>query len=111
MSAAQAALIWCPFPDEASAMKAADVLLDEELVACANILPAIRSLYRWKGERGEGAEVAVLFKTRADLLDAAVARLEALHPYDAPAISGWRCDAAGAATLAWLEEDCGVMEG
>lgn len=106
-----AALIWCPFGDAQSAEAVADTLLEERLIACANILPAIRSLYRWKGERGEGAEVAVLFKTRADLLDAAVARLEALHPYDAPAISGWRCDAAGAATLAWLEEDCRVMEG
>lgn len=102
-----AALIWCPFGDSRSAEAVADTLLEERLIACANILPAIRSLYRWKGERGEGAEVAVLFKTRADLLDAAVARLEALHPYDAPAISGWRCDAAGAATLAWLDWDCG----
>lgn len=102
-----AALIWCPFADMASAEAVAATLLEERLIACANILPAVRSLYRWKGERGEGAEVAVLFKTRADLLDAAVARLESLHPYDAPAIAGWRCDAAGAATLGWLEADCG----
>jgi periplasmic divalent cation tolerance protein len=102
-----AALIWCPFGDVESAESAAGQLLEERLIACANILPAVRSLYRWNGERGKGSEVAVLFKTRADLLDAAVARLEALHPYDAPAISGWRVDAAGAATLGWLEADCG----
>lgn len=102
-----AALIWCPFGDAQSAEAVARKLLDERLIACANILPAVRSLYRWNGERGEGAEVAVLFKTCAVLLDAAVARLEALHPYDAPAIAGWRCDAAGTATLGWLEVDCG----
>lgn len=102
-----AALIWCPFGDIESAEAVAGQLLDERLIACANILPAIRSLYRWNGERGEGTEVAVLFKTRADLLDAAVARLESLHPYEAPAIAGWRCDAAGAATLGWLDADCG----
>lgn len=102
-----AALIWCPFGDMESAEAVAGQLLDERLIACANILPAIRSLYRWNGERGEGTEVAVLFKTRADLLDAAVARLESLHPYDAPAIAGWRSDAAGAATLGWLDADCG----
>lgn len=101
-----AALVWSPFGDSESAEAVAGQLLDEGLVACANILPGVRSLYRWKGERGEGAEVAVLFKTRADLLDAAVARLEALHPYESPAISGWRCDAAGMATLAWLDTDC-----
>lgn len=104
-----AALIWCPFGDMESVEAVAGQLLDERLIACANILPAIRSLYRWNGERGEGSEVAVLFKTRADLLDAAVARLEELHPYDAPAIAGWRCDAAGEATLGWLEADCGPL--
>lgn len=104
-----AALIWCPFGDVESAEAAAGQLLEERLIACANILPAVRSLYRWNGERGKGSEVAVLFKTRADLLDAAVARLEALHPYDAPAISGWRCDAAGVATLGWLGAECGPL--
>lgn len=103
-----AALIWCPFRDAESAEAVASALLDERLIACANLLPAVRSLYRWNGERGEGAEIGVLMKTRADLLDAAVARLESLHPYDAPAISGWCCDAAGAATLDWLEGDCGT---
>lgn len=102
-----AALIWCPFGDIASAEAVADKLLEERLIACANILPAVRSLYRWNGERGEGTEVAVLFKTHADLLDDAVARLEALHPYDSPAIAGWQCEAAGVATLGWLEAECG----
>lgn len=97
-----AALIWCPFPDAASAEAAAGVLLDEGLVACANILPAVRSLYRWEGVRAEGAETGVLFKTTVDALARAVARLEALHPYDAPAIAGWSCEAAGRATLDWL---------
>ncbi|MFN3552827.1 MAG: divalent-cation tolerance protein CutA [Novosphingobium meiothermophilum] len=105
-----AALIWCPFGSMESAEAAAGTLLEERLIACANILPAVRSLYRWQGERGEGTEVGVLFKTRADLLDAAVARLEVLHPYDSPAIAGWRCDGAGAATLAWLEADCGPAQ-
>ena len=96
------ALIWCPFPDEASAASAASRLLDEKLIACANLLGPVHSLYEWNGERGEGREVGVLFKTDAALLDAAVARIEALHPYDTPAVLGWRCDAAAPATAAWL---------
>ncbi|MDF8333500.1 divalent-cation tolerance protein CutA [Novosphingobium cyanobacteriorum] len=97
-----AALIWCPFADEASAEAVAGALLDEGLVACANILPGVRSLYRWKGARGEGREVGVLFKTTSTALARAIARLEALHPYEAPAIAGWVCDAAGSATVGWL---------
>jgi periplasmic divalent cation tolerance protein len=98
------ALIWCPFADEASAAKAASQLLDEGLIACANILPGVRSLYVWKGERGEAAETAVLFKTDIALLDRAVARLGEIHPYDTPAIIGWRADVAAPATATWLGE-------
>ena len=103
-----AALIWCPFGDEDSAAQVASALLDEGLIACANIMPAIRSLYIWQGERGDARETGVLFKTTAALLDQTVARLEALHPYDAPAICGWRCDAAGEATKGWLAALDGV---
>ena len=96
------ALIWAPFADEASAAAAAAQLLDERLIACANILPPMRSLYTWQGERGEAVEVGVLFKTDASLLDAAAARIAELHPYDTPAVLGWRCDAAAPATAEWL---------
>lgn len=102
MSTLKAALIWCPFPDEASAMKAADILLDEELVTCANIMPAIRSLYRWNGLKDEGREVGVSFKSNDALLDCAIARIASLHPYQTPAITGWVCDGASPDTLEWL---------
>lgn len=98
----RAALIWCPFASEADAETAAGTLLDEGLVACANIVPAMRSLYVWRGERGEANECGVLFKTSAALLARAMERLEAIHPYEAPAITGWLADGAGKATRAWL---------
>jgi len=98
-----AALIWCPFADEAGAEAASNCLLDEGLVACANIFPAIRSLYNWRGERGEAHECGVLFKTSDVLLERAVERLEAVHPYDTPAIVGWRADCTGKATADWLD--------
>jgi periplasmic divalent cation tolerance protein len=99
-----AALIWCPFESEAQAAEAAGQLLDEGLVACANLLPGVRSLYVWNGERGEARECGALFKTEAGLLDSAVARLAAIHPYETPAIAGWRADATAPATAAWLGE-------
>jgi periplasmic divalent cation tolerance protein len=99
-----AALIWSPFESEEAAATAAAQLLDEGLVACANIVPGIRSLYVWRGARGEARECGALFKTTAALLDKAVARLAAIHPYETPAIVGWRADAAAPATLGWLGE-------
>jgi periplasmic divalent cation tolerance protein len=103
-----AALIWCPFADEASAAAAASLLLDEGLVACANIFPPMRSLYTWKGERGEAAEVGVLFKTDASALERATARLAEIHPYDTPAVLGWRIDAASGPTAEWLRAAVGA---
>ena len=102
MNAGGPALIWCPFGSEESAAGAAATLLDEGLVACANILPPMRSLFVWNGGREEAREAGVLFKTDAALLDRAVERLAELHPYDAPAVIGWRADAAHSGTHAWL---------
>lgn len=96
------ALVWCPFPDAAAARTAAGILLDEGLIGCANIFPEMESLYAWQGERGGGTETGVLFKTDGRLLEKIVARLIAIHPYDEPAVLGWRCDAAAPATAAWL---------
>lgn len=97
-----AALVWCPFPDAESARAAADALLDESLIACANILGAIESRFVWEGARATGSEVGVLFKTTPERLDDVVERLGELHPYDTPAIIGWQADAAHPATFAWL---------
>lgn len=99
------ALIYCPFPDRDAARAIAATLIDERLIACANILGPIESLFVWEGVRGEAKEIAVLFKTDASALDNAIARLGALHPYDMPAIMGWRCDAAHPATVTWLASE------
>ncbi|MDJ0641573.1 MAG: divalent-cation tolerance protein CutA [Erythrobacter sp.] len=97
-----AAVAWCPFPQRQSARDIADVLLDEGLIACANIVGDIEAIFEWAGERGTANEVAVLFKTNSELLERMVQRLGQLHPYDTPAIVAWRCDVAHPATLDWL---------
>jgi periplasmic divalent cation tolerance protein len=96
------ALIWCPFPDAATAAATAKTLLDERLVACANIIPAMLSLFEWNGERGEATEAGALFKTDGALLDRAISRLAEEHPYEEPAIVAWDCGAATPGTVAWL---------
>lgn len=97
-----AALVWCPFPDAESARAAADALLDDRLIACANILCAVESRFVWEGARATGSEVGVLFKTTAARLADLVERLGEFHPYETPAILGWQVDAAHPATLGWL---------
>lgn len=96
------ALIWCPFPDEQSTLSAVDTLLDEDLAACGNLLPGMTSVFVWNGEKDTAREFGLLVKTNAALLDAAVQRLAEFHPYETPAVLGWRCDAGAPDTVAWL---------
>jgi len=103
-ASAGAALIWSTCPGLDCAKSLAKSMLDERLIACANIHTNITALFDWNGERHEAMEAGVLMKTDASLLEAAIRRLAALHPYDEPAIVGWRCDAASPATIAWLGE-------
>lgn len=102
MTAQGPALVWSPFPDDASARRCIDVVLSERLVACANRLAGMHSIFVWQGERAEAEEVGVLFKTDAALIESLVTRLVELHPYVDPAILAWRCDAAAPGTKAWL---------
>lgn len=96
------ALAYAPFPDRDSAREIAGMLLAEKLIACANIIGGIESVFEWRGGIASEEEIAVLFKTTAASLDRMVARLGDLHPYDTPAILGWRCDVGHPATLDWL---------
>ena len=101
---AKAALVWCPFPDAECARTIAGSLLEEKLIACANIMPAIESVFTWKGAVSSETESGVLFKTTAEHLDAVTARLAELHPYETPAIMGWLIDKTPPDTGQWLNE-------
>lgn len=102
----EAGLIWCPFADTKSAREAIAALLNERLIACANILPGLHSLYIWQGARTEESECGALLKTAPPRLAQAMERLEQLHPYDQPAITGWVARAS-VGTARWLEQETG----
>ena len=79
-------LIYSPFPDIASASAAAHALLEARHIACANIIPAITSIYRWEGAIATETEVLLLAKTTVAAANAACEALRSHHPYDVPAI-------------------------
>lgn len=73
-------------PDAATAERISRELVGASLVACVNVLPGLRSIYRWHGAVQVDEEVLVILKTPADRLTAARERLVELHPYDVPEI-------------------------
>jgi periplasmic divalent cation tolerance protein len=62
----------------------ARTLVDERLAACVNVLPPMRSTYRWKGTVEQDDERQIVIKTTADRVDALRARVRELHPYELP---------------------------
>ena len=79
-------LLLSTFPDGEIARKTTRTLVEENLVACGNILPGVESIYRWEGKIETASEVMVIFKTTEWNVLSAMGRIRALHPYHVPEI-------------------------
>ena len=79
-------VLYTTWPDVQSVEQAAARLLEERLIACANILGESRSIYRWDGEVQSAKEIIALFKTSPAMARHARDALIALHPYDEPCV-------------------------
>ncbi len=95
------------FPDCETARRIANQLVTEKFAACANILPAIESIYRWKGKIETGAETLVFFKLSEDRQSAFQERLRSLHPYEVPEIIFVPVSNGLPEYLSWVAENCG----
>ena len=100
----EALVVFSTFANEADAARVARVLVEERLVACANLIPGARSIYRWQDEVRDEAEVVVLMKTRKQDWTALLSRLHELHPYDTPECIAVRIAAGAPKYMAWLDE-------
>ena len=90
-------------------------LVDERLAACVTVVPAVRSIYRWRGEVEDCSEALGLIKTTWGRYQALQTRWAELHPYDVPELIALPVAAGLPAYLAWLIEStadhgaaCGV---
>ncbi|PZR10857.1 MAG: divalent-cation tolerance protein CutA [Archangium gephyra] len=70
-------------PNEENAAAIARTLVEEKWIACANLVPQVRSIYRWEAQICDEREVLVVMKTAADF-EALKARVVSMHPYTVP---------------------------
>jgi periplasmic divalent cation tolerance protein len=88
-------------PDEAGRL--AHTLVEERLIACATLIPSVRSIYRWQGEVEDSTETLLLLKTGAQQVAALEARLKTLHSYDTPEFLVLPVESGSHAYLEWLQ--------
>jgi periplasmic divalent cation tolerance protein len=89
----------------ANAEQAAEIgrrLIEERLAACVNILPGMRSIYRWQGEIVTESEAVLIAKTRDELTAALTDRVRALHSYTVPCVVILPVLGGNPAYLEWL---------
>lgn len=92
------------FPSAEVAAEVARALVTDKLAACVNVVPALRSVYRWKGQICEDAEALCVIKTRSDHVDALKSRLLALHPYELPELVVLDITSGHGPYLSWIDD-------
>ena len=101
-----AALIcFCTCPESGTAERIATALVEERLAACVNILPGLRSIYRWQDRVETADEVLLLIKTSADAYPALQDRLRELHPYELPELLAVESTSGLPAYLQWVTDE------
>ena len=98
-------LVYMTFPDREAALSICRRLVEDRLVACANVLGAATSLYRWDGKLCEDAEVVAVAKTSTALVGAVTDAVKSLHPYDCPCVVALPIAGGNPAYLAWLDAE------
>jgi len=99
-SGVRTVLVTAPDPEVATGI--ARELVAARLAACVNVVPGIRSVYRWEGAIHEETEAMLVIKTTAHRCAELAARIAELHPYDVPEVLELAATGGSEAYLAWV---------
>ena len=102
-----ACFVYITAGDEDEARMLGRALIEARLAASVNIIPQVRSLFRWRGEQKDVGEAVVIAKTRDSLVEAVVAKVKELHSYECPCIVALPIAAGNPDYLDWIEAETG----
>ncbi|MBX3467524.1 MAG: divalent-cation tolerance protein CutA [Planctomycetes bacterium] len=100
----EAVVVLSTAPDDEVAARVARALVEGGLAACVNIVPGVRSIYRWEGKVCDDQERLLVIKTRAARQDDVVAAIKHNHPYTCPEAIALPIIGGAPAYLAWVQE-------
>ena len=98
-------LVLCTHPDPAAAETLATTLVEQRLAACVNVLPGLRSVYRWEGRVERAQETQLLIKTTVERFDALKDAIVKLHPYSLPEILAFETRVGLDSYLDWVRAE------
>ncbi len=102
MSACCIVYVTAPNPKEASKISVA--LVQERLAACVNVVPGIKSYYRWQGKIEKGRETLLIIKTKRSLIKSLVGRIKEMHVYSLPEVVALSVVDGSPEYLKWVQE-------
>ena len=88
-----------------AALKISRTLVEERLVACANVVDGATSVYRWNGQLCEDREAIVFAKTTSSCILAAIHRVRQIHEYDCPCVVAWELNAISEPYWEWIQQE------
>jgi periplasmic divalent cation tolerance protein len=102
----QPLLVFVTTPDQETAKLIGTALVEKKIAACANIIPGLRSIYRWEGEVHDETEVMMVIKSRETLFDPDLIKcVKELHPYQVPEIIAVPIKMGEKAYLDWILQE------
>jgi periplasmic divalent cation tolerance protein len=99
--------VYAIFADIAEAERVGRMVVEERLAACINILPGVRSIYRWQDALEAATEVAAILKTTEEQAEALIDRVADLHSYDVPCVVTWPVELVLGPYADWVEDSVG----
>lgn len=91
--------------DKAEALVIGNALVEERLAACVNVFDGMTSVYRWEGKVEQATETVLIAKTKADLVEELIERVQRLHSYTCPCVVAWPIENGHAPYLDWIEQE------
>ncbi len=95
-------LVTCGSEEES--LKIAQLLVEDRLAACVNLVPPVRSIYRWEGKIWDEEEWILIIKTQKHRFEELERNVKALHSYSVPEIISLPIIQGASSYLDWLEE-------
>ena len=99
-------MLYVTTKNENEARTIAHTLLEDRLIACGNIVPAIQSIYRWQGKTIEDGESLLILKTKKQMVARVTARIKEIHSYECPCIVELPITGGNPPFINWVSESC-----